>query len=126
MRILSDVHFIASPTTFCTAPPIPRGATSSGYSNLPLTGRLMQFILGPNFTGLPAMSQPIGHDEQGAGLGAGIPGVGQWPGLLGRRLQIFRPMFHHLKVDCGVCMRCRAREEHHVLVPFYGAHRNPD
>lgn len=42
LRVLADVHFIASPATFCTAPLIPKGAVRSGYSNLPLTGRLMQ------------------------------------------------------------------------------------
>ena len=45
MRVLEDVHFIASPTTFRTAPPIPRGATEGGHSDLVLVGRLMQYVL---------------------------------------------------------------------------------
>ena len=63
--MLEDVHFIACPTTFCTAPPIPRGATQGGHSNLVLTGRLMQFVLAANFVGLPAITVPVGHDSQG-------------------------------------------------------------
>jgi Asp-tRNA(Asn)/Glu-tRNA(Gln) amidotransferase A subunit family amidase len=66
MRVLEDVHFIACPSTFRTAPPIPSGATEGGHSNLVLTGRLMQFVLGANFVGLPAISLPAGHDSQGA------------------------------------------------------------
>ena len=44
MRVLEGVHFIASPTTFRTAPPIPRGATEGGHSDLALVGRLMQCV----------------------------------------------------------------------------------
>ena len=73
LRVLSDVHFIASPSTFCTAPAIPRGAPQRGHSNLPLTGRLMQYVLAANFIGLPAMSQPVAHDASGSPLLLPIP-----------------------------------------------------
>jgi Asp-tRNA(Asn)/Glu-tRNA(Gln) amidotransferase A subunit family amidase len=64
-RLLRRVDFIASPATPCTAPAIPAEALR-GESNLPLAGRLMQFILAGNFAGLPAMSVPVGHDAAGA------------------------------------------------------------
>jgi len=47
LRVLEGVHFIASPTTFRTAPPIPRGATEGGHSDLVLVARLMQCGLPP-------------------------------------------------------------------------------
>jgi len=53
LRVLEGVQFIASPTTFRTAPPIPRGATEGGHSDLVLVARLMQ-------CGLPPAASP-GH-----------------------------------------------------------------
>ena len=72
LRVLEEVEYIACPSTFCTAPPIPRSATEGGHSNLVLTGRLMQFVLAANFVGLPAITLPVGHDSGGERLAAAI------------------------------------------------------
>ncbi len=68
-RILDDVDVIITPSTACTAPPIPNDALPDGESNLEVLTELMRFASMANFTGLPALSVPVGYDSNGLPVG---------------------------------------------------------
>ena len=75
-RVLSEVDAIVTPTTACTAPRIRPDALPHGESDLTVLSELMRFAVAGNFTGLPAISFPAGHDS--AGLPIGMQVIGRW------------------------------------------------
>ncbi|KAI8532505.1 hypothetical protein RHMOL_Rhmol11G0219600 [Rhododendron molle] len=74
MEILKKVDVIVTPTTGMTAPVIPRKALKVGETDLQVTGNLMRFIIAPNLLGLPAISVPVGYDNQGLPIGIQLIG----------------------------------------------------
>ncbi len=66
---LADVDAIVTPTTGCTAPPLPEDALTTGDSNLTLATRIMLYAQAGNLTGLPAISFPAGYDDTGLPIG---------------------------------------------------------
>lgn len=71
---LQSVDVIASPTTACTAPPIPERTLPDGESNLVVVDALMRFIRVANLTGFPAISVPCGFDTHGLPVGFHLMG----------------------------------------------------
>ncbi len=71
---LSEVDVILTPTTGVTAPIIPSDALETGESNLELTGQIMRFVAGPNLTGYPALTMPVGYDDRGLPVGLQLMG----------------------------------------------------
>ena len=65
----AGVDLIATPTTGCVAPPIRDDALAAGESDLETLGKIMRFAAPANLTGLPALSVPVGYDEQGLPIG---------------------------------------------------------
>jgi len=73
-RVLNDVDVIITPATARTAPPIPNDALPNGESNLEVLTELMRFSSMANFTGLPALSVPVGYDSEGLPVGMQLIG----------------------------------------------------
>ncbi|XAR52992.1 N-(long-chain-acyl)ethanolamine deacylase [Bertholletia excelsa] len=74
MEIFKKVDVIVTPTTGMTAPMIPLNAFKVGETDLQVAGNLMRFIVAPNLLGLPAISIPVGFDEQGLPIGLQLIG----------------------------------------------------
>jgi len=72
---LEQVEAIVTPTTGCTAPPLPEDALATGDSNLTQATRIMLYAQAGNLTGLPAISFPSGYDN--AGLPIGFQAMGR-------------------------------------------------
>ena len=72
---LEQVDAIVTPTTGCTAPPLPDDALATGDSNLTQATRIMLYAQAGNLTGLPAISFPSGYDD--AGLPIGFQAMGR-------------------------------------------------
>jgi Asp-tRNA(Asn)/Glu-tRNA(Gln) amidotransferase A subunit family amidase len=68
-EVMQSVDVIASPTTACTAPPIPEKTLPDGESNLVVVDALMRFVRIANLTGFPAVSVPCGFDQGGLPVG---------------------------------------------------------
>jgi Asp-tRNA(Asn)/Glu-tRNA(Gln) amidotransferase A subunit family amidase len=68
-QVLSEVDAIVTPTTACTAPPIPPDALPAGESDLTTLLEIMRFAPPANFIGLPAISFPAGYDSNGLPIG---------------------------------------------------------
>jgi Asp-tRNA(Asn)/Glu-tRNA(Gln) amidotransferase A subunit family amidase len=68
-QVLSGVDAIVTPTTACTAPPIPPDALPQGESDLTTLLEIMRFAPPANFTGLPAISFPAGYAPNGLPIG---------------------------------------------------------
>ncbi|XP_021776214.1 fatty acid amide hydrolase-like isoform X1 [Chenopodium quinoa] len=74
MEVFKKVDIIVTPTTGMTAPLIPTSALKSGETNLQVSGYLMRFVVAANLLGFPAISIPIGYDEQGLPIGLQLIG----------------------------------------------------
>ena len=68
-QVLKEVNAIVTPTTACTAPPIPLDALPAGESDLTTLLEIMRFAPPANFTGLPAISFPAGYASDGLPIG---------------------------------------------------------
>ncbi|KAL6752392.1 fatty acid amide hydrolase [Haematococcus lacustris] len=91
---MQDVDVLVTPSTPCTAPPIPVGALTGGNSNLGQTSLVMRFVHQANLLGLPAISLPVGRDAKGLPIGLQLIGkpwqegtLLRWAAALERRLQ---------------------------------------
>lgn len=73
-RVLSEVDAIVTPATGRTAPVLAPDALLSGESNLEVTDQIMRFAAAANMTGLPAVTMPAGHDENGLPIGLQVMG----------------------------------------------------
>jgi Asp-tRNA(Asn)/Glu-tRNA(Gln) amidotransferase A subunit family amidase len=69
LKHLQMVDCIVTPATGRTAPIHPRDALKTGESNLTVTDQIMRFSPPANLTGLPAISVPVGYDDQGLPIG---------------------------------------------------------
>lgn len=94
-RALGDVTAIVTPSTGCTAPPLPLDALQSGESNLELLGRIMRFATLANLTGLPAISFPAGYDAEGLPVGMQVMGRPWDEALLLRLAHVAEPLVEH-------------------------------
>jgi Asp-tRNA(Asn)/Glu-tRNA(Gln) amidotransferase A subunit family amidase len=68
-RVLEEVDMILTPATGIAAPPIPKDALPNGNSDLSTTTEIMRFVTAANFTGLPAISFPVGYTTSGLPIG---------------------------------------------------------
>jgi len=60
---------ILTPTTAIAAPEFKKGALPNGESDLSTTIEIMRFVTAGNFTGLPAISLPVGYTTKGLPIG---------------------------------------------------------
>jgi Asp-tRNA(Asn)/Glu-tRNA(Gln) amidotransferase A subunit family amidase len=68
-RALEGVDVILTPSTALPAPLIPKKALPEGESDLTTLVEIMRFATPANLTGLPAISFPVGYNEDGLPLG---------------------------------------------------------
>lgn len=68
------VDMILTPSTGIAAPEIKRGALPDGESDLTTTVEIMRFVTAANFTGLPAISFPVGYTQKGLPIGMQVMG----------------------------------------------------
>jgi len=68
-RVLEEVDMILTPTTAIAAPEFKKGALPNGESDLSTTIEIMRFVTAGNFTGLPAISLPVGYTTKGLPIG---------------------------------------------------------
>ncbi|KAF7013252.1 hypothetical protein CFC21_027349 [Triticum aestivum] len=73
MEAFRKVDVIATPTTGITASRIPPSALK-GESDYIVSAKLMQFIVAGNLLGFPAITVPVGHDQQGLPIGLQLIG----------------------------------------------------
>ncbi|XP_047250927.1 fatty acid amide hydrolase isoform X5 [Capsicum annuum] len=74
MEIFKKVDIIVTPTTGMTAPRIPPSALKVGETDLHISGDLMRFIITANLLGFPAVTVPVGYDNQGLPIGMQLIG----------------------------------------------------
>jgi Asp-tRNA(Asn)/Glu-tRNA(Gln) amidotransferase A subunit family amidase len=74
LELMKTCDVVVTPTTACTAPPIPEASLPDGESNLPVVDQLMRFIRIGNLTGFPALSLPVGLDALGLPVGFHLMG----------------------------------------------------
>ena len=72
--IFKDVDCIITPTSAITAPVIQKDTLPDGESDLAMLSDLMRFVTTANLTGHPAISVPIGYDENNMPVGLQIIG----------------------------------------------------
>ncbi|CAA6657836.1 unnamed protein product [Spirodela intermedia] len=71
MEVFKEVDIIVTPTT---GPYNTLGSLEHGETNYEVSGYLMRFVLAANLLGFPAISIPVGHDEQGLPIGLQLIG----------------------------------------------------
>ncbi|KAG0628391.1 hypothetical protein M758_1G023100 [Ceratodon purpureus] len=74
LEIFKKADIIITPTTGATAPPLRSNAENCGELDYGIGAKLMRFQIAGNFLGLPALSVPIGHDEDGLPIGLQLIG----------------------------------------------------
>lgn len=65
LECMSQIDVIVTPTTGCTAAPIPEKTLPNGESNIALLERISRFSAVGNLTGFPAIAVPAGYDSAG-------------------------------------------------------------
>lgn len=73
-NIFAGVDVVVSPTTAVTAPKIPDGGLSDGWSDLSVVTEVMRYVFPANLTGHPALSVPAGVDANGLPIGLHLMG----------------------------------------------------
>lgn len=73
-QAFAEVDVLVSPTTAVTAPPIPNGGLSDGWSDLSVVTEVMRYVFPANLTGHPALSVPAGVDANGLPIGLHLMG----------------------------------------------------
>lgn len=68
-RAFRQVDVILTPATAITAPTVPDGCETDGWSDLSAVTELMRFAMPGNLTGLPAIAFPVGYDGRGLPTG---------------------------------------------------------
>jgi Asp-tRNA(Asn)/Glu-tRNA(Gln) amidotransferase A subunit family amidase len=68
------VDMVLTPSTGIPAPEIRKGALPDGESDLTTTIEIMRFVTAANFTGLPAISFPVGYTQSGLPIGLQVMG----------------------------------------------------
>ena len=74
--VFAGADAILTPTSAITAPLIPPGSETTGWSDLGATTEKMRFVFAANLTGHPAISFPAGFD--GLGLPIGMQAMGPY------------------------------------------------
>jgi Asp-tRNA(Asn)/Glu-tRNA(Gln) amidotransferase A subunit family amidase len=69
-----EADMILTPSTGIAAPEIKKGALPDGESDLTTTIEIMRFVTPANFTGLPAISFPVGYTRKGLPIGMQVMG----------------------------------------------------
>ena len=73
-KIFMDVDAIVTPSTAITAPPIMSDSLTNGESDLKTLTELMRFSPEANLGGFPAITFPVGYDNQGLPVGMQLIG----------------------------------------------------
>ncbi len=68
-KAFETVDMIMTPTTGIPAPLIKKGALPDGESDLSTLGEIMRYVQAANLTGLPAISFPVGYNQDKLPLG---------------------------------------------------------
>jgi len=76
-NLFSKVDVFVTPTTGLPPPEITLDMLKYGSSDLTTSGAVMRFITLANFTGVPAISCPVGYTAE-KGLPIGIQFTGKW------------------------------------------------
>ncbi len=73
-KAFEQVDVIATPSTGVPAPPIKPNALPDGDSDVTVITEIMRFAQPGNLTGLPAISFPVGYNQEGLPLGMQLIG----------------------------------------------------
>ncbi|MBN4050294.1 amidase [Desulfobulbus sp. AH-315-M07] len=68
-KALTECDAIVTPSTGRTSPLLPADALDTGESNLEVAGQIMRFATAANLTGLPAVTVPVGYDDDDLPIG---------------------------------------------------------
>ncbi|KAJ3095364.1 hypothetical protein HDU97_007009 [Phlyctochytrium planicorne] len=73
-----NLQYLLTPSTAITAPRIPTDAVLArgGYSDVPLSSDAMRYVFISNFGGIPAVTVPVGTDDDG--MPVGVQFMSEW------------------------------------------------
>ncbi|KAI5068521.1 hypothetical protein GOP47_0016866 [Adiantum capillus-veneris] len=74
MEIFKKADILVTPTSGCTAQPIPEAALKVGELNYVVGAKMMHYQIAANFLGLPAITIPVGYDADGLPIGLQLLG----------------------------------------------------